>query len=349
MEKKESEIPFLMNIGLFITFQCQVACPHCVVKAGPERKEAMDLETIGDYIIQIAGYRDGHIRTISLTGGEPFIDIDRLRQVIAMAAHHNLWVSVVTNAFWAESLERATAILEGLPGLSLIAISTDRYHQQAIAFDRVKNAIQAAEFCGIPYDVSLCTENPDDPEHIRILEQVRSVSEMDAIHTAITFPAGRALEKLDTAKYVKSDQPPISACSFANSPVIFPDGKVLACIGPVIDIPNKHPLVLGNLGENSLKDILDRAELNPVLHTLRVWGPRKIVELIATSDLKNMLPKEYIADSICQACYMLLNTPAITDHLRALSQDETYAKRVAYARVFYLKEPQMALGMGLTD
>jgi hypothetical protein len=256
---------------------------------------------------------------------------------------------VVTNAFWADSLERAIAIIKSLPGLSLIAISTDRYHQQTIPFQRVKNALQAAESCGLPYDVSLCTENQEDPEHKRILEQVRSVSETDAIHTAITFPAGRALEKLDTAKYIKSDQPPISACSFANSPMIFPDGKVLACIGPIIDISTAHPLVLGHLRGNSLKDVLDQAELNPILHTLRVWGPRKIVELIAASDLKNILPKEYIADSICQVCYTLLNIPAIAEHLQALAQDEAYAQKVAYARVFYLNESQMAQGVGLAD
>jgi MoaA/NifB/PqqE/SkfB family radical SAM enzyme len=349
MDKTVIEIPFLKNIGLFLTFKCQVACPHCVVQAGPERNETMSLESIDRYISQIASYRNGHIRMISLTGGEPFIDIGRLRQVISMAAHHNLWVSVVTNAFWAYSLERAIAIIESLPGLSLIAISTDRYHQQTIAFERVKNAIRAAEFCDLPYDVSLCTENQEDPEHKRILEQVRSVSETGAIHTAITFPVGRALEKLGTAKYVRSDQPPISACSFANSPMIFPDGKVLACIGPIIDIPAVHPLVLGHLKDSSLKDIFDKAELNPILHTLRVWGPRKIVELMAASDLKSMLPKEYIADSICQACYTLLNTPAIAEHLQALTLDEAYAQKIAYARVFYLNEPQMAEGMGLAD
>jgi MoaA/NifB/PqqE/SkfB family radical SAM enzyme len=349
MEKTASEIPFLKNIGLFITFKCQVACPHCIVQAGPGRMEAMTLETIDSHISQIASYRQGHIRMIAITGGEPFVDIDRLRHVVAMAAQRHLLVSVVTNAFWAETPGRANAVIESIPGLSLIAISTDRYHQESIPFERVKNAIQAAESCGVPYDVSLCTENEDDPEHQRILAQVRSVAEKDAIHTAITFPVGRALEKLGTAKYTKSSLPPISACSFSNSPMIFPDGRVLACIGPVLDIPTAHPLVLGNLNESTLEAILDKAELNPILHTLRVWGPRKIVELVAASQLKGMLPKSYIADSICQACYSLINTPAIAEYLQNLAQDEAYAQRVAYARVFYLKEPLMAQCLGLTN
>ena len=44
-EVKIEEIPFLSNIGLMLTYKCTIACPHCIVKAGPNRKEEMTLES----------------------------------------------------------------------------------------------------------------------------------------------------------------------------------------------------------------------------------------------------------------------------------------------------------------
>jgi len=38
------ELPFLSNIGLMLTYHCTTACPHCVVEAGPHRKEEMSLK-----------------------------------------------------------------------------------------------------------------------------------------------------------------------------------------------------------------------------------------------------------------------------------------------------------------
>lgn len=37
------ELPFLCHIGLVITYKCQVACPHCLLEAGPQRTEEMQL------------------------------------------------------------------------------------------------------------------------------------------------------------------------------------------------------------------------------------------------------------------------------------------------------------------
>ena len=54
--------PFLANIGFMLTYKCTIACPHCVVDAGPHRKEEMSLEHSFDWIEQARNYRDGHIK-----------------------------------------------------------------------------------------------------------------------------------------------------------------------------------------------------------------------------------------------------------------------------------------------
>jgi hypothetical protein len=165
---------------------------------------------------------------------------------------------------------------------------------------------------------------------------------MDNINTAVTFPAGRALKRIGNPKYQTTEAPPISACSAGSSPIIFPDGRVIACIGPVIDLLSSHPLVLGNLRENSLCEILDKAELNPILHAIRIWGPQKLISIIKEAGLSQHLPERYIKDSVCNACYHLMSSDKVIEFLAKLAEDSEFVQKVAYARVYYLKETTMA-------
>ena len=78
------ELPFLKSIGLAMTFRCPISCAHCIVRAGPQREEEMSLEEAFEWIRQIACYRNGHIKMLSLTGGEPFHDLNRLEKLIIL-------------------------------------------------------------------------------------------------------------------------------------------------------------------------------------------------------------------------------------------------------------------------
>lgn len=336
------EMPFLRNIGFIMTYKCQVACPHCIIEAGPHRKEEMLLSDAFNWIRQIANYRNGYIKVLSLTGGEPFYNIDNLKKISTFGENCGLLISVVTNAFWASTQEEAVRILRELPAIKMLAISTDVYHQESIPFERVKNAILAAKECDIPYNIHVCTEYEDDKEYKEILKRLQEITETDTINTAITFPAGRALKKVSGLKYRTSEEPPISACSAGSSPIVFPDGRVIACIGPVIDLPSSHPLILGNLRKNSLHEILDNAELNPILHAIRIWGPQKLISIIKEAGLNQYLPERYIKDSVCNACYNLMSNSKIVEFLTQLAKDFEFKRKVAYARVYYLKETKMA-------
>jgi MoaA/NifB/PqqE/SkfB family radical SAM enzyme len=82
------EMPFLRNIGFIMTYKCQVACPHCIIEAGPERKEEMLLSDAFNWIQQVANYREGYIKVLSLTGGEPFYNIDHLKKIATFGLLH---------------------------------------------------------------------------------------------------------------------------------------------------------------------------------------------------------------------------------------------------------------------
>ncbi|MBK8985692.1 MAG: radical SAM protein [Chloroflexi bacterium] len=340
MEDKPLEMPFLKNIGLLMTYKCQVACPHCIIEAGPDRTEEMPCSDLLDWIRQIADYRDGYIKVLSLTGGEPFFNIEVLKSVSEYGAAQGLFVSVVTNAYWATTEREAVRLLGDLPAIRMISISTDMYHQKFIPFARVRNAIAAAETHNIPYTIAVCTENETDRAYQGIIKKLKQVTDEGRILTAVTFRAGRALHKTGS-NYETLATPPKSACAAGSSPIIFPDGRITACIGPIIDLTSDHPLVLGDLRKESLATILDCAELNPILHAIRIWGPRRLISLAEDAGLGKELPTEYIKDSTCHACYDLMANDRLRQFYADLKDDEEFVRKVAYGRAYYLCETAM--------
>ena len=307
---------------------------------GP-RHEEVDLQDARNWIREVASYRDHYVYVLSLTGGEPFSNLNLLRAVMELAAENALYVSVVTNGFWGASREGARQLLRSLPQICFLSISTDIYHQKYVPFERVQNAIWATRECGIPYYVSIVTDTEDDAGFQRVRSEILKSTEPENIRTGITFPVGRASGIKTQLRYTLSDEPPKEACQAASSPCIFPDGRVYGCIGPLIDLRHEHPLLLGNLRETPMHQILDRAETSVVLHALRIWGPKRLISMLKEAGLGRHLPVEFIMGSICNACFSLLSNAAVREWLQQLEQDVEFRRKVAYGRLYYLHESGM--------
>lgn len=342
MPTNAPELPFLSNIGFMLTYKCTIACPHCIVEAGPHRKEEIPLEQCLAWIKQASAYRNGHIKGLALTGGEPFYNLENLVQISAYGQALGFIVSAVTNAFWASTRDMALNILSKLPAIQMLSISTDVYHQKSIPFDYIKNAVWAAKELGRLYNIAVCTDNEEDQQYRKIINDLKGIGEDDRVRVSITFPVGRAQKRAWRFRYRTAYDPTVSACSMASSPVVFPTGKVIACIGPVLTLPAMHPMFLGNLQQEALSEILDRSELNSFLHTIRVWGPHKLVSLLRQNGLDALLPNEYICDCICDVCYKLFSDEKIVEALKSIWGDEQIKQTIAYARLYYLNETTMA-------
>jgi hypothetical protein len=206
----------------------------------------------------------------------------------------------------------------------------------------VRNAIVAAKECGIPFIVNVCAENENDERYTKILDDLHGITTDDTIERVVTFPFGGAAEGLGMSKYQTSAEPPDYACRACSSPVIFPDGRVFACVGPVITLKSQHPLLLGSLRERPLDEILDDAEMNAIVHATRIWGPSRLISMAEGAGLGRYLPQRYVRDSICYACHALMSSPEIVVFLRQLADDHEFKRKVAYARVYYLKETNAA-------
>lgn len=337
MKKSIFEVPFLSAIGMIVTYKCPIACAHCLLKCSPFRKEEISLRNARDWISQVALYRDGYIKMISLTGGEPFFDMDRLKKISSHAKNEGLVVTAVTNAFWADTERNAEKTLANLDSLDALAISTDKHHQVRIPYRNIENAITAVQSAGLPCIINICTEDTADPFYLALLEKIKERVHPDCIRTVTTFPFGRA-ENIKRG-YQLTPDPPKFACGSCDAPVIFPNGRITACLGPVVDIPGNHPLVLGNLNDQPLSDILAAADRKAVMHALRLWGPKKLIASVERAGLAKHLPEGYIRDNICSICHHLMNTPELREFLTVLETDPEFIQLVTYGRMYFLDEP----------
>lgn len=346
MDEKKTEVQYLENIGFFLTFKCQVACSHCLVKAGPHRTEFMKESDLFDWISQAAAY-GGRVKSINLTGGEPFFDLPLLRKICRFSMSKGLFPTSVTNAWWAKTYNKAIDVLESVPELLFLQISADEHHQKCIPIERVLNAVLAARKLKLVHSVAVCTDNEESPGYKKIIDSLLEIMDREQINTIITLPAGRASLLEYEMNYHMTDIPPEGVCAGAATPVIFPDGRVVSCIGPIFDIKEDHPLLLGNLFQKSLREILDSTETNPVLHFIRTWGPAKIYSMLKEKGYGPHLQTTFVKDNICILCRNLVVNPILRAGIMELFKDKELVEAVAYGRDHYLKEPEMLKRLGL--
>jgi MoaA/NifB/PqqE/SkfB family radical SAM enzyme len=341
-ENKLEELPFLSNAGFLLTLKCTVECPHCIVKAGPRRREEMPVDLACKWLDQISTFRDGHVCGISLTGGEPFYNLPHLITIADYAHKLGFIVSVVSNGYWATSKEEALLILSMCSSIQMVSVSADIPHQKLIPLSNVKNAIWASKKLGKLYNIAVATKNLNDPEFLSLMDELLEITDKEFISTAIILPIGRADTVSDSDNYILSSEPPQTACSMASFPVIMPNGNVFACVGPPLTMPRYNPLYLGNILNESINEIFESAEHNFVLHAIRTFGPKVLVDLLRANGYGDVLPDHYISEAICDVCYKIFYNESVCNLIKELiSKDEKFRMKTAYGRYYYLNEGEM--------
>jgi organic radical activating enzyme len=343
----QQRFPFLKNIGFMLTYKCTIACQHCIVEAGPRRRKEMALKEALDWIRQVSAYRNKHILSLGLTGGEPFYDLERLEIISNYARQLGLFVTTVTNAFWAPTKERALEVLQRMQGIQLISLSTDVHHLKQIPLENIKNAAWAASQTGHLYDLAICTDSKADPSFLQLIEELRDIGQGEHIKSTVTAPIGRAQNQMDHMNFILEGEPAQGGCDLASSPLVFTSGKVIGCTGAFVALPPTHPMVLGDLREDSLETILDRSESNPYVHALRLWGPFGFAKILREQGFGDLLPRKYIKDCQCDACFKLFTDQRIVKALDAIMWNKEMLKLIACGRAVYFGETVMAQRMNL--
>jgi len=229
--------------------------------------------------------REAEVSWIYFEGGEPFLYYPILLSAVQMAHGLGFHTGIVSNAYWAHTTEDAAVWLKPFAGLiEDLSVSSDMYHCNEVLSQQAKNAVAAAGELEIPIGIiSVC--QPENPDASQISGTLTGEG-------AAVMYRGRAIDKL-VPRAALHDWRQFSECPHED---LRDPGRVH--LDPLGNIHVCQGLVIGNLFENSLKEIC--AEYDPDAHLvigpLLNGGPVGLVQEYA-------LPHASGYADACHLCY----------------------------------------------
>ena len=322
--------------GLQITERCNLHCGHCLFSADKNGKD-MSLIDLVRWLNELDETRQ--YTEIGFSGGEPFIAFNLLREGITKACSLGLKTTVVTNAFWADSLNNALKILKKLGPLSLLGVSFDKFHQEFIPIDNLRNAILAANHIGIKTTIRftyLWDENLERKEVERIFSDITNIT---TIESQPMLNAGRASHFSDENGFENAfDKMVNKPCAASNVHMLAPDGTVYLCCGPAAVLKKNNPLKLGNLYEKSFKSILEDEENNLIIQAIRVFGPSYLLNFI---EEKGCFQDYESKKDHCDLCLSLMENTDLIDTINMKLHEQSIERKIAVMRFLLYQENEM--------
>ena len=289
------------KVSISLTKKCNIACEHCMPESGPEQRRLLEVARLLGWIEKLADFGTTYL---AFTGGEPFIVPDLLSAGSDLAAQRGMTVSVMTNAFWAKTVELGEARLRQFPALRRIGISTDRFHWKHVPIEYVRNAIDACRSQGRTVMVRAAYTASASEEVNEVLEQLETHrSRLDAFEAQPVIRIGRARSTLKERQFFDMGRDAFGPCAVADTPTIDDQGNIFACCGPSMYMGRSSRLCLGNIDLEDVPTIASRAESNLALQMVRTLGPGRLLgELEARVPGQSPGGSNHMCD-LCQRCF----------------------------------------------
>lgn len=271
----------LTGLHILLTYQCTFECDHCFVWGSPWQNGTLTLEQIKGILEQA---KAAGVETIYFEGGEPFLYYALLVRGVDMAYEMGFSVGVVTNGYWAQTVEDALLWLQPLAGkLDDLSVSCDLFHYSEEMLHQAGNAVQAAERLGIPVG-TISVAQPEETEAAAGRGQIGA--------EAAVMYRGRAVEKL-VSRAAKHPWNGFTECPHED---LREPGRVH--LDPLGNLHICQGLVIGNLFAKPLRQICDEydADAHPICGPLLLGGPAALVTEYA-------LPHASDYADACHLCY----------------------------------------------
>jgi hypothetical protein len=149
----------LTGIHFLLTYACNYECDHCFLYCGPHSEGTFTLAQVRNVLTEAAKIET--VEEVYFEGGEAFLYYPLLVESVRIARGMGFEAGIVTNAYWATSVEDAVLWLKPLneAGLSSITMSDDSFHGGDGEDSPAKAALAAARQVGMPAS-SICIEEP---------------------------------------------------------------------------------------------------------------------------------------------------------------------------------------------
>lgn len=309
------------TLSIMPTYTCTAECADCGTVSSPRDRTNLPLETL---LAAIDQAREQGFYNVVFTGGEPTLRWRDLLAAIAHAKARGFPTRIVTNAYWATSLERAFEFIDALleAGLDEINYSTGDEHTRFVPLERVVLATVAAARrrlrCHVMIELRAESRvvREDLLEHPDILALRPEERQLVSADESPWMPLDpMAVERYPEGAVVNGGNVGLRAgCdSVLQTYVLEADGRIGACCGLGMRIiPELN--VARSEGEDFLGRAVEEAENDFLKLWLRYKGPEKILAWAAEKDPSIDWENRYAHR--CQACLRLYKDPRVGRVLR---------------------------------
>src|SRR5258706_8982055 len=319
--------------------RCNFSCAHCSVESGPRVRVQPADASLPSVVTQLAG---AGVRAVLFTGGEAMLREPLVLRLVRSAKKAGMKTALATNGFWAKSLPAARSKLKALQraGLDLVTLSYDRYHAEFQGPQPGLNLSRAAEEIGMPLNMSI-TRVADDSEIAGLIEPFEK-----SRHVRMRFYDVQAVGRARGIPGETLRSETGGMCSAAGVPAVTDDLRLTACNGPAYFMRADSPLMLGSIDETNLAELLRRHRDDPILETIRTFGPERLrEELLKIPGFEDVSLKPYHA-GMCELCLDINSRPEVARALRErLSQPTLTSEREARRRIIEGARDKGAVGI----
>jgi len=257
------------HIGFSLTTNCPLRCRHCIMDASPDRaSNTLSAKDAAHFADQMGSLYSAGIRSISLTGGEPFTCKDQLKTISDSALDAGMDSGVVTSGYWAKSKDSVQEMVDRFPGISTWDLSVDVYHQEFVSIDSIKNAYMVIKQNGLRATIRFAVHGPLEGKDLDLHKQILSFSDKEDIDYQKIKKVGRG------TNIITSDGGPDNPLGFpcmSSGMMVNYDGRISPCCSNLGAV-NNHPFDFGNAREEPLVEIVTNYRTNPLFNLIRATG-----------------------------------------------------------------------------
>ena len=265
LQASKNKIMAITGLHLLQTYQCNFECDHCFVYSCPDAKGVMKISDIREILREAK--QVGNIKWIYFEGGEPFLYYQAMLWGLRTAKEYGFKTGIVTNAYWATSVEDAKEWLIPISeiGISDLSISDDAHHYGETEENLAKYAYEAAMDLGLPVGKIIIE---DQKKYLKEIEWKGK----PVVEGRVLFK-GRAVEKL-VEGLPRKPWTEFSKCldeNFSNQSRVHidPFGYVHVCQG----------ITIGNMNQTPLPKLFAKfnPEKHPICAPILKGGPAELV------------------------------------------------------------------------
>lgn len=208
-----------------------------------------------------------------MSGGEVFLYYDELKDLIELAFQNGGYTTLVTNGFWATSVDVAVEKLRPLvsSGLSFVSVSADKFHDPYVPFDRVVNTIKAAQAVGLRNSIRVVGSATSSAADIMSRLREAGVFYVDVMEMPLIREGRAAL--IPPSEFLVGSELPRGVCPSATL-TINPAGDAMVCCNGG---GSNASLTVGSIHSRTLEELEMRFASDPVLDFLNRYGPLNAV------------------------------------------------------------------------